>query len=189
MKKILSLFILFCLSFVISVNSALADYGWENPKSIRVCIEPNPRKTMMKEAFAKWTSLTNGRLVFKYVESPNNAQIYVKFVKDAAKATRDLNHAIGVTYTTFKLSESGDKVVLNTAVIEIADHAPGSSGRLMPNERISRVMVHEIGHAIGFQGSHEHSADKQSLMYPVAHSRTQVITAADLKFLSSIYGW
>lgn len=187
MQKFLFSLFLICLISIININSALADFGWENPKSIRVYIEQNSRKPMMKNAFAKWTTLTNGRLVFKYVESPNNAQIKVKFVKDATKNYETSDNAIGVTHVTPMIVNN--KVYIDSATIEIADHVPGSGGKLMPNDRIFRVMVHEIGHAIGFQGRHAHSADKQSLMYPVAHSRNQIITPNDLNFLSVLYGW
>jgi len=165
-----------------------AGIGWENPKSIRTYIEPNNKKVMMKEAFAKWTKLTNGKIVFKYVDSPSNAQIKVKFVRDASKDKSGLEQAIGVTHTNYKIANTG-KVYLNTATIEIADHAPGDTGRLMPKDRIFRVMVHEIGHAIGFQGEHAHSPDRQSIMYPSAISRNQVVTQDDLKFLGKIYNW
>lgn len=184
MKRIL---IVFMLIFMSGFNIVFADYGWENPKSVRTYIEPNSKKTLMQEAFAKWTQLTNGRILFKYVSSPDDAQIRVRFVKDASKAAKNLEQAIGVTYATFKVSSG--RVYLNTADIEIADHAPGSAGRLMPKDRIFRVMVHEIGHAIGFQGNHEHSSDRQSIMYPAAISRNQVVTPEDMKFLARIYGW
>ncbi len=184
MKNFLIVFILIFLS---GFNIVFADYGWENPKSVRTYIAPGDKKIMMKQAFAKWTQLTNGRIVFKYVSSPEDAQIRVKFVKDASKNVKKLEQAIGVTYATFRVSSG--KVYLNTADIEIADHVPGSAGRLMPKDRIFRVMVHEIGHAIGFQGSHEHSYDRQSIMYPAAISRNQVVTPEDMKFLARLYGW
>ncbi len=185
MKKVL---LVLMLIFLTGFNAVFADAGWENPKSIRTYIEPNDKKMMMKQAFAKWTQLTNGKIVFKYVTSPDDAQIKVKFVKDASKDMKNLEQAIGVTHATFAVLPSR-KVVLNTATIEIADHAPGSTGKLMLKDRIFRVMVHEIGHAIGFLGTHAHSSDRQSIMFPAAVSRNQDVTQNDLNFLAKLYGW
>lgn len=187
MKKLLLVFMLMllsCFNTVFAINA-----GWENPKAVRTYIEPDDDTTMMKQAFAKWTQMTGGKIVFKYVNSPDNAQIKVKFVKDASNSNiANLEHAIGTTVPTFKYSNSG-KIYLNTAEIRIASHAPGKTGRLMPKDRVFRVMVHEIGHAIGFNGTQAHSADKQSVMYPAAISRNQAITANDLKLLKQLYGW
>lgn len=179
MKKIVIIVMLF-FSFIIgNFNAVFAYIGkWENPKAIKTYIEPNIYKPLMKQAFADWTKATNGKILFKYVENPNNAQIYVAFIKDASRNVK-LSRAIGVTYPQVYGG------YIQSAKIEIASHAPGSGGKLMPKSRIYGVMIHEIGHAIGL----DHSSDRMSIMYFQKNSRNQNITPADLKALSKLYGW
>lgn len=178
MKKFVIIVISFLVFFLGNINSAFAGVPWENPKSIKTYIAPNVYKPLMKQAFSEWTKVTNGKILFKYVENPKDAQINVVFIKDASKNSK-LSRAIGVTYPVVVNG------YMNSAKIEIASHAPGSGGKLMPKTRIYGVMVHEIGHAIGL----EHSEDKMSIMYFQKNSRNQNITPADLKVLSKLYGW
>ena len=159
------------------VNSVLANARWDNPKSIRTYIEQNDKKALMKEAFAKWTQATGGKIVFKYVNSPNDAQIVVNFVKDASKTSK-MERAAGVTYH----QSIGDRML--SARIEIADNAP--NGAAFRKEALYKIMVHEIGHSIGM---FDHSQDPMSIMYYAKGSRNQSLTSADLKFLAKIYGW
>lgn len=179
MKKLLTIFVLFITFCLSSINMSFAGAPWENPRSIRTYIQPHSYKPLMKQAFAEWTRVTNGKIVFKYVENPKDAQISVAFIKDASTNSQ-LSRAIGVTYPHV----SGG--YMRAAEMEIASHVPGSAGRLMPKDRIYRVMIHEIGHAIGLL---EHSADTASIMYPTAISRNQAITKGDLNTLAKLYGW
>lgn len=177
MKKILTFMILFAGILLGGVNLVLANAAWDNPKSIRTYIEPNNKKELMIEAFSKWSGATKGKIAFKYVQDPKDAQIVVNFVKDASKTSK-MERAAGVTYH----SSMGAHMV--SARIEIANNAP--NGAAFRKDAIYRVMVHEIGHALGM---FTHSEDKMSIMYPVKNSRYQDITPADLKFLAKLYGW
>lgn len=177
MKKyiiLLSLIVIFAISLC---DMVMANARWYNPKSITTYIEPNNKKPLMKKAFAYWSQVTNNKIMFKYVTSPKNAQIVVNFVKDASKTSK-MENAAGVTYH----KSVGDRML--EARIEIADNAP--NGAAFRKDAVYRIMVHEIGHAIGL---FDHSNDKMSIMYFAKGSRNQNITADDLKRLKFIYGW
>lgn len=177
MKKIIVLTILIIGLFLSNSGAVFANAVWENPKSIKTYIEPNDKKELMKQAFSKWNAATNGKIAFSYVQEPKDAQIVVNFVKDASKSS-NMEHAAGVTYHR----SMGSKMV--SARIEIANNAP--NGAAFRKDAVYRVMVHEIGHAIGM---FDHSEDKMSIMYAIKGSRYQDITPADIKFLAKLYGW
>ncbi len=177
MKKIFFTLILIFSFLISSQGFAFASPKWDNPKSIRTYIEPNDKKDLMKDAFAKWTQETGNKIIFKYVSSPQNAQIKVEFVKDASKTSKR-EHAAGVTYYKY----IGDQLI--EARIEIADRAP--NGAAFRKDAAYRIMLHEIGHAIGIV---EHSSDPMSIMYFQKRSRNQAITQNEIKFLSQLYSW
>lgn len=177
MKKILILFGLITIFIISMFDIVMANARWYNPTSIATYIEPNDKKPLMKQAFARWSQVTQDKIVFKYVDTPERAQIIVNFVKDASK-TSNLERAAGVTYHR----SIGDRMI--SARIEIADNAP--NGAAFRKDAVYRIMIHEIGHAIGI---FQHSADRMSIMYYAKGSRNQDITPTDLKMLGKIYGW
>lgn len=187
MKKLL---ILFCLIITFICNFTQAGFAanarWENPGRIYTYVQPGCNNTeLMKEAFAYWSRITNNKIVFKYVTNPSVAQINVRFVKDASKTSK-MEHALGVTYPRIKrvCTASQCSLIFMHADIEIADNAP--NGGLLRKESVYKVMIHEIGHAIGLI---DHSDDPMSVMYPEKRSRNQVITKSDMQALSKLYGW
>ncbi len=177
MNKIVFIILFFIGLLILTPIETFASVRWDNPKAIRTYIEPNDKKALMKEAFAKWTQETNGRIVFKYVSSPQDAQIKVEFVKDASKTSK-MEDAAGVTYYKYV----GDRLL--SARIEIADRAP--NGAAFRKDAAYRIMLHEIGHAIGIK---DHSPNPMSIMYFQKRSRNQAITPNDIKYLAEIYNW
>ena len=168
MKKFLLIFFLIIISFT---PKAEALWVWNNPNSITVYIEQDNDKYVMQKAFNTWTQATKGKFKFKYVQNSKDAQIQVYFVKNIAKATN--SNAIGITYSEI---QNGRPV----SRIEISKKAPG--GGAYSNDAISKVMVHEIGHAIGL----DHNPDRKSVMYPTKGVKN--ITQQDLERLYNLYG-
>ncbi len=178
MKKFLVFLfsILVVFSFSLKVQSTEnSNKWWMYPKQLKVYIPPNHKRTvMMKHAFAEWTRVTGGKLAFKYAPSPNVAKIQVFFVDKIPNADREIG------LTRFRFSNSGK---LLSAQIYIAEKT--SSGRVLGNDSVYTVMLHEIGHAMGISG---HSSDPLSIMYPVEDDKQEILKS-DLKTLAEIYGW
>lgn len=176
MKKIVILILFIFVFSVVNVTSfASENKRWLYPNKIRTYIPPNHRRTvMMKHAFAEWTRLTNKKVLFYYVSSPDKAQLKVSFVKMIPNADREIG------LTKYKFLQSG-KIV--GADILIAEKT--SDGRQLGNDAVYTVMLHEIGHAIGIG---EHSNDPMSIMFPMEDDRQEILKS-DLKKLNSIYGW
>lgn len=186
MKKIFIFITTIILMFNIALISKAENIGWQNPARLMTYIPPENKYTpLMKQAFAKWTQTTNGKIVFIYVKNPAEAQIKVRFVKDAAETSK-MQNALGVTYTQYvkQCFYNDCKTYLYHANIDIANNAP--NGGALLKDAVYRVMVHEIGHSIGLL---EHSTDPLSIMYPTKKSRNATITNKDLKTLYNLYGW
>ena len=187
MKKLLILFCLILINICVPVNNASAEnVRWQNPRMIYTYVPSGYRHSaLMKEAFAYWSRITKNKIIFKYVNNKDKAQIKVRFVKDTSSISQ-LENALGIThYKAQKICKSDScKTYLIQADIDIANNTPG--GGLLVKDRVYGIMIHEIGHAIGLV---EHSQDKKSLMYPYKISRNQTITQDDLAELAKLYGW
>lgn len=177
MKKFVLFFILIFAVLFVDTSEAMANAHWANPQSIRTYIEPHPRAKLMKKAFAAWSIATNDKIIFRYIDNPDDAQITVKFYKDIYDLTGSKEIAGQTQHTS-----QGDLML--KADIMMSLRSP--SGALYLNDALYRIMVHEIGHAIGM---FDHSPDPQSVMYYSKYSRNQHITKNDLYFLGRLYGW
>ena len=176
MKKLFVIFVLFLLG-----NMAFAiDGTWIFPKNIRTYIPQNNKDTiMMEHAFERWTKLTNGRILFKYVNNQNAAQINVEFVDKIPTSVngQSFDKAIGLTKTTYTTNKK-----LVNATIYIAKKT--QDNKELNRDEIFTTMLHEIGHAIGLN----HNNNKNSVMYPGVNV-TLEIDAEDLKVLKRLYKW
>lgn len=66
----------FIFLFIIIILAANAVYAsrWQN-MPVKVYIEENPKEYIMKKAFNKWKSASNGLVRFEYVKSASMADI------------------------------------------------------------------------------------------------------------------
>lgn len=186
MKKFLTVFILIIVNVLLFAPAAFSTgVPWKNPKMIYTYVPSDNRNSdLMREAFSYWMNVTNNRIIFKYVNNPKKAMINVRFVKDASKSS-NMEHALGVTYPTYRQECYGTKcrVYMHHANIDIANNAPG--GAMLKKDAVYRIMIHEIGHAIGLN----HSSDHMSVMYFQKGSRNQALTKSDFATLAKLYGW
>lgn len=177
MKKFLIVFGMIFMLFATTCSQVLADAKWAEPRNIKTYIPQHARRDLMKQAFSAWTRATGGKIAFKYVNNPDIADIKVTFVRDIYDVTGNRS-TLGFTRQQF----AGKYMA--SAEITISDRAP--NGAALKKEGVYRVMVHEIGHALGWTG---HSESRKSIMYFAKVNRNATITPEDVEYINKLYGF
>ena len=190
MKKFFTFVLLFMLSA--SCVFALSKPRW-NVRPIKVYVSGSPYYVnMMKSAFSQWQKRTTSAVWFTFLSEPkkNEADISVYFVE---KNTHCGNvSAIGCTH--YRVNNEGfythnDIYIAFKAVYQLKgdDGTVATKTVPIPNDQIYRVMLHEIGHAVGIN---THSKDPNSIMYKYSLNDVnipQALTGEDLKFVYNVY--
>ena len=190
MKKIFILFTVIILT--ISSAFALSKPRW-NVRPIKVYIPGNSYSSqLMKNAFLQWQNKTFSAVWFTFVsyDKRDNADITVHFVE---KNTYCGNlSAIGCTH--YRINSDGfythnDIYIAAKSVMQLVgdDGTVATKTTSIPSEQVYRVMLHEIGHAVGIA---QHSNNPNSIMYKYSindENIPQRLTDEDLKFVYKVY--
>ncbi len=142
---------------------------WEK-MPIRVYIEDNPKEYIMKKAFNKWKTASNGLVSFEFVSSPAQADISVEFTNNLDGTAVGLCSYGGVVNGYF---------TKNTIYLARSE---STFNRVLTTNEYYRIMLHEIGHALGLP----HSDNVSSIMKPTT-TQILTITKDDLKDLRKLY--
>lgn len=169
MKKIFLLFIIIAFIFINQIQSAICAPHWEK-MPIRVYIEDNPKEYIMKKAFNKWKTASNGLVSFEFVSSPAQADISVEFTNNLDGTAVGLCSYGGVVNGYF---------TKNTIYLARSE---STFNRVLTTNEYYRIMLHEIGHALGLP----HSDNVSSIMKPTT-TQILTITKDDLKDLRKLY--
>lgn len=161
-------FLLLFIVFLFAANSVFAS-RWQN-MPIKVFIEENPKEYIMKKAFNKWESASNGLVSFEYVKSASLADINVEFTPKLDGKTVGLCSYNGTVNGYF---------TKNTIYLARNEN---TFNRVLTTNEYYRIMLHEIGHAIGLP----HSENVSSIMKPTT-TQILTITKDDLKDLRELY--
>lgn len=124
---------------------------WKNKNKITVWVQPCKYQQTVYNAFREWVAASGGCLGFRESTNENFANIKVYFVPTLS------NNRAGETIHT-----STGKY-MNSAVVRIKYTNNRNPDKLMFNNEIYQVAVHEIGHALGIMG---HSSNRNDIMYP-----------------------
>lgn len=132
--------------------SEMTQYAvWKNKNRITVWVQPCRYQQTVYNAFREWATAGNGCLGFREAPNERYADIKVYFVPTLS------DNKAGETMHT-----SSGKYMVN-ATIRIRYTNFRNSNKLMLNDEIFQVAVHEIGHALGIMG---HSSNRNDIMYP-----------------------
>lgn len=168
MKK----FLILVLILVLSSLGAYADVRWEKTE-FKVYITQNPKMYIMKKAFGRWQSVTNKFVTFEFVNSPDNADMTADFVEQLP------GQAVGVCRREYKTIDEKPVEIIK-ADIKLANK--NLYKRILTDDEYYRVMLHEIGHALGLP----HSEKLNSIMKPYSNQIIN-ISIDDRKALEKLY--
>jgi predicted Zn-dependent protease len=147
---------------------------------------------MMRNAFEQWQTGTYSAVWFTFLgeNKKNEADITVHFVEKDTKC-RNIS-AIGCTHSF--VNQNGffshvDMYIASKAVQQLVgdDGTVATKTTLISESQLYRVMLHEIGHAIGIN---QHSNDPNSLMFKYSLTDVNIpqkLTDEDLKFVYNVY--
>lgn len=190
MKKFLVLTVVFIL--IVTSVCAMSKPRW-NHRPINVYIpSDSDMSRLMEDAFLQWQSKTLSAVWFTFVshDKQDTADITVHFVEKNTNCG-DLS-AIGCTH--YRVNSDGfykhnDIYIASKSVFRLVgdDGTVATKTTVIPLEQVYRVMLHEIGHAVGIS---QHSNNPNSIMYKYSISDEnipQVLTDDDLNFVYNVY--
>ena len=168
--------VVFVLFFAVANAFAAENPRWVGqPIYVYVPSQYGQYSKLMRQGFLAWQEKSDGLVRFKFVSSPNDANIQVKFMKHVENCNSE--HAVGCS----RMMLRGGNYYKNT--LEIAMRRRGQDNVSRPIKNIYGCMLHEIGHAIGL----DHSNDPYSIMYPIDLPTLQYLTKSDIQLLYKKY--
>lgn len=144
LKKFLSMLFILLLTMLFATTAEALTLRWKSVP-IRVCVPENKYASLMKQAFAEWTKVSNGKVKFTY--SCENPQITISYAKNKQKSN-----------TQYSYDNQG---YIFKSHIEMG--LLTKQGQVMNDELLILVMEHEIAHALGISG---HTNTPKSILRP-----------------------
>lgn len=131
----------------------------------------------VKSAFSEWQAKTNNYINFKFIDSPENADIRCYFPKNDFEAKDFSKKFGGITHSEVKNN------LLKYMTITFSTKYNGQDKYYTQNA-VRSVALHEIGHTLGILG---HSVNPQDIMYPRSAASKTTLSTGDISTIKLIY--
>jgi tetratricopeptide (TPR) repeat protein len=150
---------------------------WNTNRPLRIYIDApsaahTPWVDKVKAAFTQWSTATNGKFKFAFLDNPKGAQIKWSW-KDEASAYNS-SHSLAETMTYIEFGK------IKRATIAMKTRIHDTS---ITDTDVYRTALHEIGHALGVMA---HSANRHDIMFPFVNEADS-LSARDINTILSLY--
>lgn len=138
-------------------------------------------KQLLVKAFDEWCRISNGRLSWVEVSSPNQADIACSY-SDRPRKSGPNGFEAGVTNTIIQQNRfTGQSSIVRATMAILTQWR----GKQFSDSEIYMTELHEVGHAMGMQG---HSNVPSDLMYStVNRQQSPVLTQRDANTIAKLY--
>lgn len=138
-------------------------------------------KQLLVKSFDEWCRISNGKLSWREVSSPDQADIVCNY-SDTPRKAGPRGFEAGVTNTIIQQNRYTGQSSIVSATMTILTQW---RGRQFNDSEIYMTALHEVGHAMGMQG---HSNEPSDLMYStVNRQQTPVLTQRDANTIAKLY--
>jgi hypothetical protein len=137
-------------------------------------------KQILVKCFDKWAEASQGKLAWKQVNDPSQADVKCVWAAELGTVNGDVE--AGKTQTEVVRRGRGEPEVIDNAKLTLLTQM---RGRMMPDVEIGKTALHEVGHVWGLQG-HSHSSG-DIMYYAVNHSRPPYLSDRDVNTLLRLY--
>ncbi len=165
-------------------------YNWSKSKTpIRVYMAPgkgidgykSSYPEVLRSCFDEWSAVSHGRLNWKEVADPKDADIRVSWHSQAVEAANGTE--AGRTKTFASYNTETNRGTINRAEMNLLTELPE---RQMTDAEVKKAYLHEVGHAFGIAG---HSSDPHDIMYRAVCSQQQAeLDDRDIATINHLYG-
>lgn len=122
-------------------------------------------REIAERALNQWCVASNGKVSYKFVEAADAADIILEYGDEIQSKTKD--DVLCVNATTDAQLRTKENAIIRARVRVFVDKV--SAGSASQRGQISKLCLHEIGHALGLQG---HSSDNKDVMFSDATAST-----------------
>lgn len=138
-------------------------------------------RSFLVKSFDEWARISNGRVSWRQVSSPHQADVVCVFTANARSAGHQGFEA-GVTQTIIQENRRTGEASIQKAHMTILTQW---QGRTFSDDDVYKTCLHEVGHAIGLQG---HSNVPSDIMYYAVNPRqTPYLTQRDANTIAKLY--
>jgi predicted Zn-dependent protease len=134
----------------------------------------------MRKAFNEWQNTSNGKISWREVSSPQQADIVCTWTSNAKPKGPGVE--AGETKSTIGVNRlTGQQNIIRANISVLTS----LMGRSFSDTDTYKTCLHEVGHAIGMEG---HSNTQSDIMYPVLNSaQTPYLKERDINTIAALY--